>query len=485
MAQRPQPVYRRSGRRGRLCLAALLILGAAAAAALPPEITRLQSRTGFPLDALSVVVQAVDEPTARVAHNAAVPRNPASTVKLLTTWAALEAFGPAYTWPTEIYALGPIRDGILNGDLLIKGYGDPYLVTEELWRLLGTLRRRGLRTIGGDLVIDAGHFELPAEEPGAFDGQPFRSYNVAPHALMVNFRTVHFDVRVRGARAEVLVDPQPATLEVVNRVRTVEAPCRGSNALTFHADDVQAGGRVVIGGTLSRHCRGYGFARAVLDPEHYALGMFQTLWRQLGGTFDGGVRNGLAPAGRRPLLTWESRPLAEVIRGLNKWSNNTMARALLLTLGADFRGAPGTPAKGAEAIAELLQRTGIDTSGLHIVNGAGLARETRLSAGLLAEVLVRAWRSPWMPEFVSSLPIAGIDGTMRRRLNAGAETGRMHVKTGRLDEVSAVAGYVHGADGRHYVVVSIFNHPQAHRGLGEQIHDAVLRWTYRQSRPAR
>lgn len=463
-------------------LAAVVLAGAVTAADLPAPLERLQAQTRFPLESLSVVVRPASGGPALIELNPDVPRNPASTVKLVTTWAALAAFGPAYTWPTEIYALGPLRDGVLDGDLLIKGHGDPYMVTEELWRMLRALRNRGLVEIRGDLVIDGSHFELPPEDPGAFDGQPHRPYNVAPHAFLVNFRTVRFDVRRTASGVEVITDPRIDGLTVDNRIALTDAPCRGDNNLiVFSVEGPAPAGHAVLSGRFPRACRSYEFARAVLTPEAYAHGLFRVLWRELGGRFDGGVRTGLAPPGHRPLLTWDSRPLAEVIRGLNKWSNNTMARSLLLTLGADFFGPPGTPEKGAQAVVKVLQDAGIDTRGLHLVNGSGLARETRLRAAMLADMLVHAWSTPWMPELVSSLPIAGIDGTMRRRLKRGPETGRMHVKTGRLDHVSAVAGYVHGADGKAYVVVSIFNHPQAHLGLGERIHDAVLAWTYRES----
>ncbi|MCC7411869.1 MAG: D-alanyl-D-alanine carboxypeptidase/D-alanyl-D-alanine-endopeptidase [Gammaproteobacteria bacterium] len=469
----------------RLCLCAALLIGStsvAAADSLPSALNKLQQRQRFPVADLSIVVREVNESAPLVSLNPDVPRNPASTIKLVTTWAALETFGPAYTWPTEVYALGPIRNGVLSGDLLIKGYGDPYMLTEDFWRMLGALRRLGLREIDGDLVLDASHFDLPPEDPGGFDQQPYRSYNVAPSALLVNFRTVHFEVRGASTGIEVQTDPKPANLKINNRIKADEGPCAGGrNTVNFQVDDPASVASITLSGVFPRRCGVYDFSRAVLTPESYVHGLFQTLWRQLGGTFEGGFRSGDLPPKHKPLLTWESRPLAEVIRGLNKWSNNTMARSLLLTLGADWHGAPGTPENGARAVQELLAKRGIGTQGLHIVNGSGLARETRISAQTLADMLVHAWHSPWMSEFISSLPIAGIDGTMRKRLKRGPETGRMHVKTGLLNDVSAVAGYVHGADGRTYVVVSIFNHKGPPYGIGREIHDTLLSWVYRES----
>ncbi len=468
-------------------LVAVLLPGSAVGAPseVPAPIKSIGGRIRFPTDSLSVYVIEIGAREPVLAFNADVPRNPASAIKIVTTWAALEELGPTYTWRTEAWLGGPMRGDILDGDLILKGKGDPYLVTEEVWRMLGALRRRGLREITGDLVIDSSYFDLPPESPGGFDNQPYRAYNVLAHPLLFNYRTVRFDVFPgSGQRARIEADPLPANLEIANKVQIVDGACRGdANAVTFGVSDPPAAAQVVIGGRLARGCPGAGFVRAVLTPETFALGLFQTVWQQLGGTFTGTVRNGSAPARGRPWFVWESRTLAEAIRGLNKFSNNTMARHFLLTLGAEKHQPPATLDKGARAVTELMKKRGIDAWGLEIANGSGLARETRVTARTLAEVLVDAWRSPRMPEFVASLPIAGVDGTMRRRFRGRPEAGHMHIKTGSLREVSAIAGYVHGADGRTFAVVSLMNDRQAQWGLGSAVHDEILRWTWRQSQP--
>ncbi|MGE0385203.1 MAG: D-alanyl-D-alanine carboxypeptidase/D-alanyl-D-alanine-endopeptidase [Gammaproteobacteria bacterium] len=458
--------------------------GPAAREPLAVTVTRILSQQHIRSDEASVVVQAVDEDAAAFELNELTPRNPASTIKLVTTWGALESLGPAFTWKTEIYAVGSVSQGVLNGDLVIKGFGDPFLVTEEFWKLLNAVRAAGIRDIRGNLVLDTTYFDLPPEDPGAFDDRPDHPYNVLPNALLLNFHTVRFEVSAGSqGGARIQMDPLPANLQIANRVSVVDGPCRGNYGVSFAVDDPGERSRIILGGQIPRNCGSYGFARAVLTPETFALGVFQTLWSQLGGSFEGGVRAGRVPQGARLLLAWRSRTLADVLRGLNKFSNNTMARHFLLTAGAHKFGAPATADKGSRAIKEILAGHGLDPTAMEIANGSGLARDTRVTARLLADVLIAAWRSPYMPEFVASLPIAGVDGTMRRRFKNAPEAGRMHVKTGHLKGVSAIAGYVHGADHRTYVVVSIVNRAQGSWG-GEVLHDTVLRRVYADSRMA-
>ena len=151
-----------------------------------------------------------------------------------------------------------------------------------------------------------------------------------------------------------------------------------------------------------------------------------------------------------------------LIRDINKFSNNVMTQQLFLTMGA-AGGEPGNPARGAAAVRGLLAARGIDAPELVLENGCGLSRIERISAGSLGNVLADAWKSQWMPELMASLPISGVDGTMKAR---NVPAGAAHMKTGMLEDTRAVAGYVLAASGRRYVVVAIINHPNASRGTG-------------------
>jgi D-alanyl-D-alanine carboxypeptidase/D-alanyl-D-alanine-endopeptidase (penicillin-binding protein 4) len=391
--------------------------------------------------------------------------------------------GPAFTWPTEVYFLGGLDGDKLDGDLALKGYGDPYLVVEELWKLLRALRRMGLTEIDGDLVLDDSHFAVTEPDPGAFDGQPYRTYNVVPNALLMNFKALQLQFFADPARGRVNVATEPvlANLEIRNDLELVDGPCRGYQAgIAFNHADAASLARVVLDGQFSRRCNAYGFGRTVLQHDTYAFGLFQTLWREVGGEFKGGLRKAAIPAEARPSLVWRSKPLGEVIRSINKNSNNVMTRQLLYTLGAEAAGAPGTRDNGIAAVRALLESRGLDVSSLTLRNGAGLARDENASMRLLADLLREAYRSPYAAEFIASLSLGGLDGTTRGRFAARTGEGLMHVKTGRLDDVSALAGYVHTAAGPTYIVAVVMNTPNAHRGLGQELEEAVVRWTQAQ-----
>ena len=453
------------------------------AAELPSEVQRVLTGHGIPAENISIVVQAIDAPEPILSHLADEPRSPASVMKVITTWGALEYLGPAYSWPTEVYYLGNLADDKLDGDLAIKGYGDPYLVEEELWKLLRALRRQGLTEIGGDLVLDDSYFAVAEPDPGAFDDQPYRTYNVVPNALLMNFKAMQFQFFADSAhgRVRVATDPVLPNLEIRNNLTLVDGPCRAFQAgVAFNHADAATLGRVVLDGQFSRRCNVYALGRTVLQHDTFAFGLFQSLWRDVGGQFSGKLLKAEIPPDAQPAFVWQSKPLGEVIRSINKNSNNVMTRQLLYTVGAEAAGAPGTRDNGVAAVRALLQSRGLDLTSLTLQNGAGLSRDERASMGLLASVLRAAYRSPYAAEFIASLSLGGLDGTTRGRFDARSGEGLVHVKTGRLDHVSALAGYVHGANDRIYVVAVVMNSPDAHRGPGQELEEAVLRWTQAQ-----
>ena len=466
--------------------AALLLLALVwqpwgAAAELPKPIAIVINGHKIPASAYSLYVREVGAAEPALAVNPERALNPASVIKLIPTLAALELLGPAYRWKTEIYTQGAVRDGVLQGDLLIKGYGDPYLVIEDFRKMLEELRRRGLRDIDGDLLLDASWFDVPFEQPGAFDGKPFRTYNVIPNALLVNFKAVnfHFYPAPDGRNVRIHPEPELAGLTVDNRLRLRKRYCTGfQRGIAVTVPDAHAAEHVVFSGRFPNGCEHYILRRSVLTHETYAYGAFRSLWRQSGGSITGQVSSASAPADVRPFLTHHSRPLSDIIKSINKFSNNVMTRQLLLTLGAAQREPPGTVGKGVQVINDYLAGLGLDTQSLHIDNGAGLSRDVRVSAKLLADILEHAWSIPHRPEFISSLAIAGVDGTARTRLKNQAAAGRAHIKTGTIADVSAIAGYVRARSGREYIVAGMLNHRLAHKGPGRELMNALVNWVH-------
>ncbi len=461
-----------------LALAALLALGAAQAQ-LPEPVARALAQAGIPEGAAAFYVHEIGAGEPLIATGAERALNPASTIKLVTTYAALELLGPAYAWPTEAYAAGVVKEGVLAGDLVLKGYGDPKLTLENFWLLLRNLRARGVREIRGDLVLDRGYFTAEDYDPSRFDDQPTRPYNTGPDALLVNFKAVRlFFIPEPETRAvRIVAEPQLPQVQIVNNIVLDNAPCGDWLArLKVDAQGGAASARLAFSGNYATSCGERTRNYSVLGHAQYVLGLFRDLWRELGGTFSGGVRDGAAGAEARLVATVQSPPLAEAVRDINKYSNNVMARQLYLTLGAAVGGAPATGDKSNRIIKQWLASKGLAVPELVLENGSGLSRLERISARSLGQILLSAFRSPVMPELIASLPLAAVDGTMKKRL-AGAEVaGQAHIKTGSLSGVRAIAGYVLDGAGRRVVVVFIVNHANA--GNAQAVQDALLRWVY-------
>ena len=424
-----------------------------------------------PLDALAVVVQEVGSSRSRIAWQADQAMNPASLTKLATTYAALELLGPAWSWSTPVWLQGSVVDGVLEGDLVIKGSGDPKLVLERLWLLLRRVQQLGVREIRGDIVLDRTAFGVTEQNPGDFDGEPLRPYNVRPDALLLNYRALVLGIVPDAARGVALVgvDAPLAGLHVDASVPLLPGACDDWRAAL--KADFSDPLRVRLSGGFPAACGERSWAVAYADPRAYNERVLVGLWRDLGGKLGGRVREGLAP-GTRPTFELSSPALADVVREINKFSNNVMAQQLFLTLGL-VRGNGGTPEASREVLRRWLgERVGKAADGAVIDNGSGLSRETRLSAQALARLLQSAWASPVMPELMASLPVSGVDGTL---LRSRATPGRAHLKTGSLRDVAGVAGYLLGSSGRRWIVVAMINHPNAN--AARPAFDALVQWT--------
>lgn len=451
------------------CGCVLLAGSAGAAVPAPATVTQVIAAQRLPSSSVSFVVLDPDTGRVLLSHNPDTPRSPASTLKIVTTYAALDMLGPAFVWHTRAFTH--------DGDLILQGGGDPYMTLERWWSFVQGLRAQGLKSIAGDIVIDDDAFSLPAENPAAFDGRPNRPYNAVPDALMVNFQSIDFTLTADAQRhrVQVTATPAPVNLDIENHVRFAPGRCSGAAARVDFKVASAEWDRVVFSGALSPQCAQRTIARVLLRPATYAFGTFVELWRESGGEFSGKLRREATPADATPLLTFDSLSLAEIVRLTNKYSNNLMARHLLLTLGTERYGDPATLEKGVAAIEEWGRGKGLDLSGVDLDNGSGLSRSTRISVLQMAKILSAAYRSPFAPEYLASFPLAGMDGTLRSRMKS-ASPGSVRLKTGHLDGVSGVAGYVATAAGKSYVLVSIVNNARADAGAAEPVHAALVAW---------
>jgi D-alanyl-D-alanine carboxypeptidase/D-alanyl-D-alanine-endopeptidase (penicillin-binding protein 4) len=453
---------------------ALAALGFKALAAdLPPATARALRSAGIPESSVAVWVQEAGVPRPTLAWRADAPMNPASAMKIVTTYAGLELLGPAFRWKTEVY---------LDGDnLFLRGTGDPKLNLESFWMLLRNLRGRGLRELRGDVVLDRSYF-APMQS-GPFDNDTYRPYNVAPDALLVNFKSLRFTFIPDGDKTvRVYTEPSLPGMELVNQLTPGAGDCPdGTRAFR---EQIQASfqaqpPRASFLGTYPLSCGERELNVALYEPQDYFAGMLRQLWSEMGGSWKGTVREGSVPPTARLLYVHESEPLSELVRDINKFSNNVMARQLFLTIGAERGTPPGRTEEAARVIRQWVAAKRINAPELVLQNGSGLSRVERISAQHLAALLQAAWRSAVMPEFMASLPIVAADGTMRKRLVGGPVAGSAHIKTGLLNDARTIAGYVLDRRGHRQVVVMMVNHPRAPEA--DAAMDALIEAVYRET----
>lgn len=455
-------------------------LGHSVGAGVPRSVIEALGRAGIGQDEYSVLVQPLDQSEPIAAHNVHLAFNPASLMKLVTTYAALSMLGPDYRWQTTLSVRGERLGEILDGDLVLHGGGDPKLVIEDLTEWIGRLRAQGLREVRGNLVIDDSLYAVDLATQ-AIDGDSSQPYNVGPYAALMNFKATRLIFRPRGDRVSVELDPPLAGVRIVNQIRLVRESCRqGVGGLSIQDGPSGRAPEIRVSGRYSSGCGRQSTMAAVLDHRQFIEGFFRAAWLASGGKWTG--KAVIEPAvPRRPeqvIGTWVSpRPLAEVVKDINKLSNNVMARQVLLQLAVEHGGPlPATPERAREVVRAWLASRGLAFPELVIDNGSGLSRDERISAASLARLLMDVGMSDHRALFVDSLPVAGVDGTMKHRPVSEGLNGNARIKTGSLDGVRAIAGYVNAASGRRHAVIMLVNSPRA--GASRQAQDLLLRWVH-------
>jgi D-alanyl-D-alanine carboxypeptidase/D-alanyl-D-alanine-endopeptidase (penicillin-binding protein 4) len=458
----------------------LAFVAGATHAALPLQVRQAFAAARIPPGTVSVVVQEVTGRSPLFAHNIDKPLNPASAMKLVTTFAALDLLGPEYRWKTEAYLGAPLDGGVLHGDLIIKGTGDPKITIEQWQAFMRTLRDSGLEAVDGDLVLDRSFFAPMPHDPAAFDGEPLKPYNVGPDALLVNFKSVRFGFapQTTGEAPVVLMEPALSAIAISATPKASAGDCGDwRTALGGVFLDRGTRAEVAFPGRYPAACGLREWWVSLLDHPVYVHSMFETYFRAAGGRFTGGWKDGKAPHDSRPFATLESPPLWDIVRDVNKLSNNVMARQVFLTLATVNAPPPANYAGAIDAVHRWIVKRNLRMPELVLDNGSGLSRRERISAGSLARLLLAADRSAVREEFASSLAVAAMDGTVERRFQNGTVAGQALLKTGTLDGVRAIAGYVIDRDGRRFVVVAVVNDASASRA--QSALDYLVQWVYR------
>jgi D-alanyl-D-alanine carboxypeptidase/D-alanyl-D-alanine-endopeptidase (penicillin-binding protein 4) len=430
---------------------------ASRAQALEQAIDDIVARTSLRSARLGMVVASLDTGEVLCARDPDALLNPASNVKLFTSAAALARLGPEYRFDTEVLAHPAPSRGVTKA-LYVRGKGDPTFVTERLWTLAGEIARAGVKSVKGDLVVDDGFFDDVREGPGYDQEDGDRSYLAPVGALSLNFNTVEIHVgpgERAGERGRVEVEPPSSYLEIANRTRTVKSS--GRRRVTPSSSRLGDGRqRILVEGRIPAGSRDQTFRRKVDDPPLYFGHTLKRLLELRGVKVSGRVRRGTTPDVARLLVVSESESLGEIVRKLEKTSNNFIAEQILKTLGAERRGVPGTWPKGVEAVEDFLAQIGIRRGSYVMKNGSGLNDANRFSARQTVTLLREMWRRfPVMAEFVAALPVAGKDGTTRWRMEDTG--GRVRAKTGTLENVTSLSGYVETAGGDRLVFSVLVN----------------------------
>ena len=451
---------------------------------LPRLVLQTLQQAQVPPSALSVQITPLPgspslATTARqLTHHAQASVNPASVMKLFTTYAGLSLLGPDHVWRNRIYTDGLLRDGVLVGNLIVRGSGDPKLVVERLQELLAQVKAAGLQEVRGDIVLDRSVFDV-RERSEPFDDEPLRPYNVSPDGLLLNFKAVvyKFTPDAAGGPVQVRFEPPLAGLSVTAQLPATQAPCTDWRR-QLQADFSQPL-QVRFAGSYPARCGEREWPVAYPDPEAYAPRVMRALWLGAGGQLTGQVRYGMRPTSARLLVEAPSLPLADIVQDINKFSNNVMVQQLYLTLSSEL-GSPGRFEASRLRLSQWWRSNFAGHPEPELENGSGLSRSERSTASALTALLQAAHAGPHAKHFANSLSIAGLDGTTARLKDRNPQSpaiGNAWLKTGSLRDVAAVAGYVQGQSGQRYTFVAVLNHPNAQQA--RLALDQLLEWTVR------
>lgn len=477
-----------------LGLAFVPIVHAQPVAPLPPDVAKMVQEAKLPAESVGVFVVPVGKRNSQplLSVNATRPMQPASTIKLLTSAAALDILGPAARNEARfLTATRPTaRSAILETPLILRGEGSPDLTLQELKNMLQQMRADGLQIIRSDLMLDRSWLQPMRPDVGvsAFDEAPEFPYNFIPDALSLDMNLLTISIRSDADGLVAQTRPALDGIRIVSAMGLSNAPCnrwedKWQTPSVEEGPDDQT--TITLKGEFPKNCQAQTRLN-VIDRTQFADRLFRTLWKELGGFYLGKTRElATGPLGAPAmtvLSTHQSRPLSETIRDINKRSDNATTRLLYLSLGAMGKKF-ASPAQSESAVRAWLSSKSIDDSGLVLDNGSGLSRSERITPYQLAMVLVNAYEGKWAPEFLASMPIIGLDGSMRNRLKTSVATQRGRIKTGGLRDVASIAGYVTDKNNQTYAVVAFINHPTAQSAGARAVLDTIIEWVAASASP--
>jgi serine-type D-Ala-D-Ala carboxypeptidase/endopeptidase (penicillin-binding protein 4) len=426
-----------------------------------------------------VAVQVVNQKSGAevFAYNEDAEMTPASTMKVVTAAAALKNLGPSYRFRTEVLTSGGLDGlGAVKGNLYVRGGGDPTLVVEKLWKLTYDLKLHGVNSVEGDVIFDESFFDTEYALPGwnkKEDIEKGPSYFPSISALSLNFNTVALLVGPGseiGAPARVQLEtPAGPYVSIDNQVKT------GSRRwLEISRSVGEKDVKFTVKGSIPSSSKVRRYYRTIPDPTAHFMAAWVEFMKLQGIELKGKVRRGNTPESADSLVTLSSPPLAAILMDMNKYSNNFMAETVLRTLGAELVGTPGSTASGLQVVKTYLEGLGLSSSEFRLVNGSGLTREAHLRPKHVNAVLLDMARDPHSGgEFITSLAIAGQDGTLAKRLVDSP--GRLRGKTGTIDGVHCLAGYAESSAGEWLAFTIMVNGIRGSISPVRRMHDSFAR----------
>lgn len=468
------------------CVFWLMALTAPWAWCAPEAVFAALRQAGISPQSVALMAKPVSEATSEplFEFNQEQPFTLASTTKIATSLAALDLLGADFRWRTRAYIGAPISQGVLRGDLLLVGGGDARLSSSDLVAWFKAIQRKGLHAIEGHILINHGAFQMrPADDRGTPVPTASHPHHVRPDAFVVDEGVITVEVTPGPSGLKVSYGPRMEGVKISHSIRGARGQC-GTPAESLKAvfDESTEPPRLRVSGQWSPAC---GPARLVVGSvpgSRFTPLAVAAAWRDAGGELVGDVvqvpaseAQALLPRFAKPFAVQESPSLPEVVVDMNKWSNNLIARNLMLSLSPDFPASPATLPGARRRMSGWLAQQGLSKDDMVVGNGSGLAHEERGRARAMVSLLCQAWRGPNAAAFLESLPVAGEDGTMGARLRGPVSQGRRaYLKTGTLSDTRALAGYVQGRSGRMYAVAAFINDPKA--GKGRRALDLFIEW---------
>ncbi|MEA1954717.1 MAG: D-alanyl-D-alanine carboxypeptidase/D-alanyl-D-alanine-endopeptidase [Campylobacterota bacterium] len=443
--------------------------------ALPLGIENAIKKSGISKNSISIYINETKKPNRVIASlHAQKPRNPASVIKLMSTYAALLKLGFNYRWPTQFYITGSVKHSVLYGDLIVKGFGDPSLCSDDLKHIVKQIKSKGIREIRGNIVIDRSYFSVGNKDNSGFDQYTYSPYNAMPDAMMFNERvsTVCVTPNKRNVHKKVV----DRSYNIVNKLQYVNRSCKGKYSWPgIRVDKSQAIPKIILQGKISKRCGKRNISKVITKPyKSFYYGLKNALNRS-GVKVSGRMHLQKVPSNAKHIFTYNSKSLESIISKTSKKSNNLYARHLLLYLGAKVYGAPATLKKGRKAIEVILkQKSAINNNRLNIDNGSGLSRSSKVSADVFARMLDNAYRG-YGKRWMNTLSIAGVDGTIKKRFRNSIVRNRAWMKTGTLKRVKNIGGYVKSQSGKLYTVVILVKTTEG-RWRATQLQNSIIKW---------